>query len=361
MTSTVTIPPKLFAWLDPIKNLPEDQLTELAAQTEVKQLDAGTLLFDANNEEDKNFYYVLIGEVELTTEDNKKVTIKAKTEPARHPLGSGPPYRMSAVATTPIKYIVVDSNLVETMLTWAQLADQEPEVVMSEEGIFTIDKGSWLKKMIKSPTFNNLPPANIEQLLDQLEPIKVPAGEIIIRQGDTGDYFYMIDQGCALVTRQTEEEEDESIELAELPEGTSFGEAALISDKPRNATVSMMSDGVLLRLSKADFLTLLTEPNVKWITYEDSLKIADKSIVWLDIRLPSEFNSEHIKDAVNIPVQQLHRRARDLDKNMSYICYCDNGKRSSAASFILKQYGIEAYVLQEGTHSLSPDQLVKPA
>lgn len=350
------IPPKLFAWLDPVKNLPEDQLIDLAAQTEVKQLPAGAVLFNIN-QENKNLYYVLIGEVELTKADNNKLTIKGKTEAARQALGSGLPGPISAKATTPIKYIIVNTNLLDTMLAWAQFADQEPEVVMTEEGIFTVDKASWLKKMIKSPTFNNLPPANIEQLLDLLEPVKVPAGEIIIRQGDTGDYFYMIDQGCALVTRQAEEEEEESIELAELSEGTSFGEAALISDKPRNATVSMMSDGVLLRLSKRNFITLLTEPNVQWITYQEAIEQSNKRFIWLDIRLPSEFDTAHLTDAINIPVQQLHRRAQGFDKKDCYICYCDNGKRSSAASFILKQYSIEAYVLKEGTQNLSPDLL----
>ncbi|VAW83813.1 hypothetical protein MNBD_GAMMA16-1236 [hydrothermal vent metagenome] len=356
--TTTTIPPKLFAWLDPVNNLPEDQLNDLASQTQIKQLPPGAVLFDTTKE-DNNLYYVLIGEVELTTKDNDKFIVKAKTEQARHPLGSGPPYKMSAKTITPVKYITVNSNLLDTMLVWAQFADQEPEVVMTEDGIFTVDKAGWLKKMIKSPTFSNLPSANIEQLLDLLEPIKVPAGEIIIRQGDLGDYFYMIEQGCALVTRQTaEEEEEESIELAELSEGTSFGEAALISDKPRNATVSMMSDGILLRLSKSNFITLLTEPNVRWITYERATEKQNNNCVWLDVRLPSEFNKEHITDAINIPVQQLHRRAKDLDKRKSYICYCDNGKRSSAASFILKQHSIEVYVLKEGIDHLSPSLLV---
>jgi len=357
--TTMTIPPKLFAWLDPVNNLPEDQLVDLASQTEIKQLPSGAVLFDTTKE-DNNLYYVLIGEVELTTKDNNKLIVKAKTEKARHPLGNGPPYNMSATAITPVKYITVSRNLLDTMLVWAQFSDQEPEVVMSEEGVFTVDKAGWLKRMIKSPTFNNLPSANIEQLLDLLEPIKVPAGEIIIRQGDLGDYFYMIEQGCALVARQTEEGEgeEESIELAELGEGTSFGEAALISDKPRNATVSMMSDGILLRLSKSNFITLLTEPNVQWITYDEASEKATNSFVWLDIRLYSEFNKEHIADAINIPVQQLHRRAKDLDKHKCYICYCDNGKRSSAASFILKQHSIEAYVLKEGIHHLNPSLLV---
>ncbi len=341
---------------DPLFNLSPDQIEDLALQTPIERLEAGAYLFREDDTNGQSFY-LLNGHVRLSAPGQEDQTVSADTERAVHPLSSG--QRGTAVAITPVEFIRIDSDLVDSMITWGQLATPEPEVVMTEDGIFTVDKGSWLKKMVKSPTFKNLPPANIEQLLDQLEPIRVPAGEVIIRQGDKGDYFYMIDQGVALVTRQTEDEEEESIELAELNEGSSFGEAALISDKPRNATVSMMSDGVLLRLSKDNFLTLLTEPNVQWISYEDAKSRVGKDSQWLDIRLPSEYGEGHMPGAMHIPVQQLHRRARDLDKNIHYICYCDSGRRSSAASFILKQYGLDAFVLKDGIHSVTGNVLVK--
>lgn len=342
--------------LDPVFNLSPDQIDELASQTAIERHAAGSVLF-REGDDDHHLVFLLKGDVQLITSGAEQELVAATSPQALRALGGSRPRSVTATCVNACETIRLDGDLLEAMITWGQLATQEPEVVMTGDGIFTVDKGSWLKKMVKSPTFKNLPPANIEQLLDKLEPIKVHAGQVIIRQGDPGDYFYMIDQGSALVTRQAGDDEEESIELAELSEGRAFGEAALISDKPRNATVSMMSDGVLLRLSKSDFLTLLNEPNVRWIEYAAAKALVPPKAAWLDIRLQSEYSTAHLPGALNIPVQQLHRRARDLDRNVAYICYCDSGRRSSAASFILKQHGLEAYVLKDGIEALPPDAL----
>lgn len=353
-----TLTNEKFALLKPINKLAPDQVNELASQAQIERFNIGETIF-TKGQNAPEYAYVLKGSVTLG-EGEQAETVVAGSERALSPLDSARPRAVSAIAQTPVEIIRLDSELIECLITWGQIAAPEPEVVMTGDGVFTVDKASWLKKMAKSPTFKNLPPANIEQLLDKLEPIKVQAGEVIIRQGDVGDYFYMIDRGDALVHRVAGDEEEESIELAELTEGSSFGEAALISDKPRNATISMMSDGVLLRLSKEDFLTLLNEPNVRWVNFDDAVDlIIAKKAIWLDIRLPSEHSEGHIPLSENIPIQQLHRRARGLNKKMTYICYCDNGRRSSAASFILKQYGITALVLKDGLKAVDAKMLKK--
>ena len=358
MSITTTISKEQLALFNPVNKLSPDQVDELAEQTEIEQLNPGDILFQIG-QSSAEFIYLLKGSVELKSSENTE-TVSADSERARLPLDNTLPRHVSATAQTAIEFVRLDSELLECLITWGQIAAPEPEVVMTEEGVFTIDKGSWLKKMAKSPTFKTLPPANIEQLLDKLDPVKVQAGEIIIRQGEQGDYFYMIDKGDALVNRQAGDDEDESIELAELTEGKSFGEAALISDKPRNATISMMTDGILLRLSKDDFLTLLNEPNVRWIAFDKAVDLViAKKAVWIDIRLAAEHAENHIPLSENIPIQQLHRRARGLNKNTQYICYCDTGRRSSAASFILKQYGIQAYVLKDGLKSVDPTLLTQ--
>lgn len=347
--------------LEPTANLAKDQIEELAGQTQIQQAPAGTILF-RSGDEDGNYIWLIEGTLRIAGDDGAATELTATSDEALRPIAHAKPRRLTATAATTVQYIKLEADLIDAMVAWGQLATTEPEVIMSEGGVFMVDKAGWLKKMVKSPTFKNLPAANIEQLLDRMDPIKVTAGQVIIRQGDPGDYFYMIEQGNALVTRQTEAEagEDESIEIAELVEGSSFGEAALISNKPRNATVSMMTDGVLLRLSKDDFLKLLTEPNVQWIDYDDAKKrVAANKAKWLDIRLPNEYAEGHLAHALNIGAAQLHRRARELDKSISYICYCDSGRRSSAASFILKQYGITGYVLRNGTQSIPAEDLVK--
>ena len=122
----------------------------------------------------------------------------------------------------------------------------------------------------------------------------------------------------------------------------------MISDKPRNATVSMMTDGVLLRLSKEDFNKLLKQPTLHWVDLEQACSEVSKGAKWLDVRAVSEYQHSHLPGAINIPMKELHNRIRDLDHSVSYICCCQTGRRSSTAAFILTKYGIKASVLQEG-------------
>jgi CRP-like cAMP-binding protein len=343
--------------LEPIASLPADQIRELLEGARLENVAPGQALFHAGDT-DGQAVYLLHGNVELRPGDAAGAhTLSAGSAEALYPVANEHPRRATAVAITPAEIVRIDKELLDTLLTWGQISAPEEDVVMSEDGIIAINKADWLKTMIKSPTFRKLPPANVEQLLHRLEPILVHAGNVIIRQGDAGDYFYMIDQGIALVMRNPDNDED-SIEMAELNPGASFGEAALISDNPRNATVSMMSDGILLRLSKEDFNTLLRLPTLQSVDYAHAAReVAAGSAAWIDVRLPTEFAHSHLPQARNMPMRALHKEARGLDKSIGYICYCQTGSRSSAAVFVLRNYGINARVLQNGLQCVPPEAL----
>ncbi len=334
--------------LEPLSALSPDQLRELARQSRHEHLEAGIYLF-REGENDRETVYLLRGSLELSQAGSSvRRLLQGGSDEARHAVADDKPRRYTAVAATPVEIVRIDKELLDTLLTWGQISAPEEEVVMCEDGIITINKGDWLKTMIKSPTFRNLPPANIETLLTRMEPVVVRAGDVIIRQGDVGDYFYMIDKGVAMVTRHPDDDED-SIEMAELGEGATFGEAALISDNPRNATVSMLEDGILLRLAKEDFIALLKQPTLQWCGQaEAQAAVQAGEACWIDVRLAAEYRRGHLPGAINIPMRDLHREARDLDPRMRYICYCQTGRRSSAAAFVLAQYGLQAAVLQDG-------------
>lgn len=67
-------------------------------------------------------------------------------------------------------------------------------------------------------------------------------------------------------------------------------------------------------------------------------KIANGAVI-LDVRTESEFNTGHIKGAVNIPLSRLHRGPIPLDKNRTYITVCSHGLRSVKAASLLKEQG----------------------
>ena len=91
-------------------------------------------------------------------------------------------------------------------------------------------------------------------------------GDNVIKQGDPGDYFYVLKSGhCRITRRLSQDGQVKEVSLAEIGPGDVFGEDALIGDAPRNATVTMIDDGSLMRLGQEDFEDLLQNPVLRAI------------------------------------------------------------------------------------------------
>ena len=110
----------------------------------------------------------------------------------------------------------------------------------------------------------------------------------------------------------------------------------------------MKTDGTLMRLGKDDFQKLLNEPMLKWVDRSQADKIIADGGIWLDVRLPGEFENSHPEGAIKIPLYFIRVKIVKIDHSKKYVVVCDTGRRSSAASFILNERGITAYVLQGG-------------
>ena len=99
--------------------------------------------------------------------------------------------------------------------------------------------------------FASLPPPTLEALARALQRLEVPAGTVVIRQGDPGDLFYAIADGEVEVVR-------DGTRVAVLGRGDGFGELALLLDRPRNATVHTLTDSRLYTLSPDEFIPAVT-------------------------------------------------------------------------------------------------------
>ena len=225
----------------------------------------------------------------------------------------------------------------------------EPEVAEIAEH----DGADWMTRLLQSALFRRMPPANIQALFACMMPVEVSAGEVLVEQGDVGDYYYVIQQGRCLVT-QAPKEGAEPIELARLDAGQGFGEEALVSGCERNATVTMASDGVLMRLGKRDFEELIKEPVVTRVDGEWAQAQVAEGAILVDVRAPAEHRQDPIPGSMNIPMDALRLRARGLDPQRSYICCCDTGGRSAAAAFVLIQHGLDACYLGAGPATTPP-------
>lgn len=327
----------------PLDGLKAENLHALARKTQVLGLDAGRVLFKQGDTEKKTFY-LIAGSVELRADDKLVGTVRAGSPEARAALAPGLPRRYTARATNHLEYIVIDSDLLDVLLTWDQTGQYEVAELRGDGLDVT---GDWMTTLLQTKAFHRIPPSNIQAIFMRMQRVNYKASEVVIKQGSEGDYFYVVVSGRCVVTRETPLNK-EGIKLAELGSGDSFGEEALIAEAKRNATVTMSTDGTLMRLGKADFQTLLNEPLLQWVNYDTAKEIAAKGGKWLDVRLPSEFQNFRIDSAVNIPLYFIRLKLNALDKGTPYIVCCDTGRRSSAAAYILSERGFEAYVLKGG-------------
>ncbi len=329
--------------LEPIASLSYERIKALASRTPVEMLPAGSTLF-SEGDEDQKMIFVIDGEIRLhSSRGAQPHFIRAGMPESWNPIANHHPRQMSAVTECSTEIIRIDIEEFDRILSWDQMAvtDENGERAAPSAG------GNATAQMTQSATFESLPSANIEELFKRLEHIDTKAGEVIIRQGDLGDYYWLLDQGEVKVARQVEPGGAE-VELATLGAGATFGEEALISDNPRNASVTMLTDGALRRLDKKDFIALLREPMVDWIELNQALAMLGDQGVFLDVRVAAEFKQGHLPQAVNTPLFELRQKVDGFDQSKHYICYCSTGRRSSAAAFLLKQNGFTASVLKGG-------------
>jgi CRP-like cAMP-binding protein len=335
----------------PFEGMKKENLAALARKVAIVQIPANRLLFK-EGDKDRRTFWLVSGLIELREGNSTTAMIRAGTPDARNPLAPALPRRASARAVDPIEVLAVDSELLDMMITWDQTGTYEVAELQAQ--IAGSGGDDWMTTLLQTQAFHRIPPANIQAIFMRMQRMDCRAGETVIQQGAEGDYFYAIVSGKCLVTRETPMNRG-GLKLAELGVGDTFGEEALISEAKRNATVTMLTDGVLMRLNKQDFRDLMNEPLVKWVTYPEARALMAQGGRWLDVRLPSEHQNLAIEGSINIPLYFIRLKISTLDRNTKYVVYCDTGRRSSAAAYILVERGFNAFVLRGGLDSAEGD------
>lgn len=336
----------LLSTLVPIDALSPDHLPRLAREVEVEVLPRKSELFH-QHDCDPHAVYLLAGEVALSSDRGDSMTVTGGTAQARYALANLKPRRFTATARTEARIVRIESELLDKLLAWDQLSGIE---VTEFEG--DASDSVWMTRMLQTRAFLRLPAANIQALFARMQAVEVKSGQLVIRQGDAGDYFYIVKQGRCRVMRKTAPDGPGAV-VAELSVGDAFGEEALLSDQPRNATVAMTEDGILMRLAKADFDALLKQPALTWVDSLAAAELTRAGAAVIDVRLETEFAHGSIRGSVNLPLNLVRARAGTLDRGRVHVVVCDSGQRSAAAAFLLGEAGIDARVLRGGLGGLA--------
>lgn len=331
--------------LQPLGSLPAERARELAALARPEVLARGEDLL-SHCDLGRQSVYLLAGELRLVYLNGSSDVLVGGSDVCLHPLGKTGSGVRSARSITDIEIVSFDDDLLDAMLTWDQLAvtheDELPPEAMERTGWYTESTLMRVQSLARG-LFPALPQAAIDALLGHAKRIRVNRGDAVVREGEAADYYYFIEAGRCRVSRRVGGGE---IELAELGGGDAFGEDALIEGMPRNATVHMLTDGMLLRVSRDDFLRLLRDPLLQRVSRTEA--DAKAGAVWIDVRFPAEYAFDKVPGAINIPLNEVRNATRSLDPSQEYILYCQSGKRSSAAAFLLSQHGYRAFVLDGG-------------
>jgi len=332
----------------PPSALNSENFQELAGKTFVEDVAAGKAIFKVG-ETDRKSVYLIEGQVEISSSNAGSKIVISGSDIAKHPLANQQPRKFTATAKVDSKVIRIDSDLLDILLTWDQLSGIEVDEIQADEGATDEgDEGSdWMTRILQSKSFLQIPPANIQAMFMRMQDVPVKAGDTIIKQGEDGDYYYIIKHGKCKVTRNSKTGTE--LTLATLGNGDAFGEEALLSEAKRNANVVMTTDGSLVRLSKEDFNELLKEPMLSWVTNDEAdALVKNEGAVWIDVRLESEHKNSGIEGSVNIPLFMLRLKAQTLDPEKIYILYCDSGRRSSACAYLLSERGLQVHCLKGG-------------
>ena len=333
--------------LVPPSALNVENFQELAGKTYVEEIAAGKAVFK-EGDTDRQSVYLVDGSIELTSNKGDTNTVMAGTDIAKHPLANQQPRKHTAIAVADSQIIRIDSDLLDILLTWDQLSGIEVDEIQVDEGSAeSDDDGDWMTRILQSKAFLQIPPANIQAMFMRMQEVPAKAGDAIIKQGEDGDFYYIIMHGKCKVTRNSKTGTE--LTLATLGDGDAFGEEALLSEAKRNANIVMTTDGSLMRLSKEDFNELLKEPMLNWVTNAEADELVkNEGAVWIDVRLESEHKNSGIDGSINIPLFMLRLKAQSLDESKKYILYCDSGRRSSACAYLLSERGLEVYCLKGG-------------
>lgn len=325
----------------PLSGLTDQQLELLLSQSELVHLFRGQSLLREGDGQPQHIY-LIHGKVREISAQAERL-VEAGDSEAIWPLAHHFPRRFAVLAESDCSVLKVDSDLLEKLLCWSQVARcLLADIATKDE--FEEDY-SWVRKLLESRLFYKVPPMNIRKILSRFKAENVSQGQEVIRQGDEGSCCYLIKSGRAQVRVNGEV-------VAELGVGDVFGEDALVNHKPRNATVSMLEGGVLLTLQKHDFYQLLIQPPVTMVAVSSVAGFLSSGAQLLDVRTEQEFNLAHYKDAINLPLNLTWLKSSLLNKETVYITYSVTEERAKAAAFLLAEQGFQAYALQTGLNAL---------
>jgi len=210
-----------------------------------------------------------------------------------------------------------------------------------------VDAGRLASAVAKTELFCNVDSGLVQAMLAAMTVRRVRQGEPILRQGRRSDSFVLLAAGQAQVARAREGERTER-QLAVLTKPEGLGEEALLGAEIRSVSATMLTDGFILKIRRAEFARLVSAQGVQWLTTEAADGMAQPPGEWLWVGSARTRPSGMGAAVPTVTLERLRQRLPELDPARHYLCCGRDDANSALAAFLLTQRGFKASAVQGG-------------
>jgi rhodanese-related sulfurtransferase len=343
--------PEQLALLAPLAGVSAARLAELAQVAVVERVERGADPLKDRLQAGQSLF-LLAGELLLAFEGGGTLVVVGGSDETRQALNRRSQALARCKAITDVDLVALDDEMLDILATWDQVATAGGESSVIGKAVRSDARpaaGAFSLGTLRGGAFAPLPAAHIGELLRRFQRTKTRPGEVVVREGHEGDYYYVVEAGRFQVERLVG---GATVVLAELKSGDTFGEEALVSEAKRNASVISLGEGEVLRLARTDFIELLREPLLRRLAFEHAADRVRRGALWLDVRYPSEYQYDKLPGAINVPLAEVRNMFAVLDRSKEYVAYCQSGRRSAAAAFLFAQRGFKVWLLEGGLRTV---------
>lgn len=327
----------------PLSYFGDEEINIIAGKARINQMNKSDVLFKAGSN-DNYVIYLIKGSIKLIAKAGEDYVLDAKSDQAKYPVANLKPRRFDAAVASDnavLAFIPVDA--IEAFLDKSKSkAKVEANVINTEDEDTKILDSDWMMALLQTPMFSKMPTDQIKQLFETMEEVEVKAGDEIIREGGFGGYYFLIKKGECEVTRK---KMGRDVVVNKLYPTQAFGEEAILLNSKRSATVKMLTDGILMRISNNNFAKFLGKYLIKWIDIANAENIISKGAVKLDLTETTNPKID-LSDAIKISPASFRNELNKLNKKGAYVIISDNEKNGALASYIMNTQGLRGYVLK---------------
>jgi len=260
-----------------LSGLSGDELEAFIDPLQLRHVDAEELIFREGDH--GNYLYLIgMGSVLLRAKDSqgRKRVFSHLCEGdffGEYAFMSRVPHSDEAIAETDCSVLMIDR------ITFDEWVEKYPGIQSTIEDFYR--QRVLARVLAITPVFEGVPTDARLALADHFQLRTFEKGGVVVREGEAGDTFYLIRSGSVDLSTSGMGKGGDQVALGKMGEGDFFGEVALLTDKPRTATVVAREKAELMELARADFEEITAKfPSVRKIVeayqkqrVQDTIKI----------------------------------------------------------------------------------------